>query len=174
MGDGHEGGFFEVETRHDPSAPPAPDVRPPEEGPPGERRPEEHPPDVHRTDVHRTGERQPGERQPEEDQPEEHPPEEHPPGEGPAGERRPEEDRAGGEAAGAGPAGQAPLAGGSPARQPDETLFAAFMAARESAMAPDQDAGPLSPRAKRWIAAALVVVFLLSLAAGYVIYRSAR
>lgn len=52
----------------------------------------------------------------------------------------------------------------------DETLFAAFLAARESAMAAP-DLGRISPRVKRRIAAFLVAVFLLSLAAGYAASR---
>jgi hypothetical protein len=52
----------------------------------------------------------------------------------------------------------------------DETLFAAFMAARESAMAAP-DPRPVSPRVKRRIAVFLVAVFLLSLAAGFAASR---
>jgi len=84
-------------------------------------------------------------------------------------ERRPEEDRGGEQAARAGPATPAPWVTG-PSAGADETLFAAFMAARESAMTPDPDA-PLSRRARAWVAAALVVVFLLSLAGGYAAAR---
>jgi hypothetical protein len=57
-----------------------------------------------------------------------------------------------------------------PAGVADETLFAAFLAARESAMAAP-DLGRISPRMKRRIAAFLVAVFLLSLAAGYAASR---
>jgi LCP family protein required for cell wall assembly len=62
----------------------------------------------------------------------------------------------------------------APSRQPaaDEELFAAFVAARESAMAADRPARRrLSRRARAWVAAMLVVVFLLSLAAGFSGYR---
>jgi hypothetical protein len=51
----------------------------------------------------------------------------------------------------------------------DEDLFAAFMAAREAALEP---ARRPSRRAWAWIAVALVLLFVVSLLAGYAAYRS--
>ncbi|HYT26375.1 MAG TPA: hypothetical protein VEP73_07850 [Actinomycetota bacterium] len=57
---------------------------------------------------------------------------------------------------------------GRPARA-DEDLFAAFMAAREAALEPGRR---LSRRGWAWIAVALVLLFVVSLATGYAAYRS--